>query len=64
MFSNAHAFYDHLSTSITSMTAPLDREEELWPQFEVSMQSVTDAFKKCVEFEIHSSPFMRLTHPD
>jgi len=31
------------------MTAPLDHEDELWPQFEVSVQSVTDAFKKFEE---------------
>lgn len=46
VLSNAHKAYDHLSTTITSMTAPLNHEEELWPQFEVTAQSVTDAFKK------------------
>lgn len=61
LFSNAHTLYDRLSTSITNMAAPLDHEEELWPEFEVSMQSVTDAFKKYAEFEIPSNSFMRLT---
>lgn len=46
VFSSAHKAYDHLSTTITNMAAPLDHEEELWPQFEVTAQSVTDAFKK------------------
>ncbi|KAF9650134.1 hypothetical protein BDM02DRAFT_3268196 [Thelephora ganbajun] len=45
LFSSAH---NHLSTSITNMAVPLDHEE-LWPQFEVSVQSVTDAFKKFEE---------------
>lgn len=55
LFSNAHSLYDQFSTSITKMTAPLDREEDLWPQFEVSAQSVTNAFKKYVEPEVLSS---------
>lgn len=53
LFSNAHNIYNHISTSITDMTAPLDHEE-LWPQFEVSVQSVTDAFKRYAELEIPS----------
>lgn len=61
LFSNAHTFYDRLSTSITNMAAPLDHEEELWPEFEVSMQSVTDAFRKYAKFEIPFNSFMRLT---
>jgi len=54
LFSNAHTVYDNISTSITNMAAPLDHEEELWPQFAVSIQSVTDAFKRYAEFEILS----------
>lgn len=49
LLSGAHDAYDRLSTAITNMTAPLDHEEELWPQFEISAQSVTDAFKKFEE---------------
>ncbi|KAF9785190.1 hypothetical protein BJ322DRAFT_1108649 [Thelephora terrestris] len=49
LLSSAHNAYGHLSTTITNMTAPLDHEEELWPQFEVSAQSVTDACKKFEE---------------
>jgi len=49
LFSSAHTACDNLTTSITSMAAPLDHEEELWPQFEVSVQSVTDAFRKFEE---------------
>jgi len=52
LFSSAHTVYDNLTTSITNMAAPLDHDEELWPQFEVSVQSVTDAFRKYAEFEI------------
>lgn len=52
LLSSAHNAYDHLSATITDMTAPLDHEEELWPQFEVSMQSVTDLFRMYAEFEI------------
>jgi len=55
LFPNPHDLYDNLSTSVTRMTAPFDREEELWPQFEVSAQSVTDAFKKYVEIETRCS---------
>ena len=60
LFSNIHTFYNHLSTSITNMAAPLEHEDELWPQFKASAQAVTDAFKKYVGFEIPSSS-MRLT---
>lgn len=49
LFSSAHTAYDNLTTSITSMAAPLDHEEELWPQFEVTVQSVTDVFRKYAE---------------
>ena len=52
LLSNARTLYDNLSTSITNMAAPLDHEEELWPQFKASVQSVADAFKKYAEFEI------------
>lgn len=52
LFSNARTVYDNLTTSITNMTAPLDHEEELWPQFEISVQSVTDAFRKYAKSDI------------
>lgn len=52
LFSKAHTAYNNLTTSITNMTAPLDHEEELWPQFKVSVQSVRDAFGKYAEFDI------------
>jgi hypothetical protein len=55
LLSSAHNAYDNLSTTITSMTAPLDHEEELWPQFEVTAKSVADAFKKYVKFDVPSS---------
>jgi len=55
LLSGAHDVYDRLSTTITNMTAPLDHEEELWPQFEISAQSVTDAFKKYAEFNAPSA---------
>lgn len=55
ILSGAHKAYDNLSTTITNMTVPLDREEELWPQFEVTAQSVTDAFKKYAEFKVPSN---------
>ena len=53
LISGAHTAYDNLTASIMNMAAPLDHEEELWPQFEVSVQSVTDAFRKYAEFEIY-----------
>jgi hypothetical protein len=61
LLSTAHNAYGHLSTTITNMTAPLDHEEELWPQFEVSAQSVTDACKKYVELVLSSTVALR-TH--
>lgn len=49
LLSRAHSAYDNLSTTIQDMAAPLDHEEELWPQFEVTVQSVTDAVRKFEE---------------
>ena len=68
LLSGAHDAYDRLSTTITDMAAPLDHEEELWPQFEISAQSVTDAFKKYAKFntpltaahETHETPLMKV----
>ena len=51
LFSGVKTLYDDLTTSITRMAASFDREAELWPQFEVSVQSVTDVFKMYVEFQ-------------
>ena len=66
VFSKAQATYERLSASITSMAASLqDHEEELWLQFKTNVQSVTDAFKKCVDFETPSNSFMKFTtHSD
>jgi len=64
LLSNVYAVCDRLSTSTTDMAAPLDHEEELWPQFEVSVQSVTEAFKKYARFEIHSSSSGSRLQPD
>lgn len=55
LLSSAHNAYDNLSITITNMAAPLDHEEELWPQFEVTAKSVTDGFKKYAKFEVPSS---------
>ena len=55
LLSSAHNAYDNLSTTITNMTAPLDHEEELWPQFEVTAKSVADGFKKYAKFEVPST---------
>ena len=60
LLSSAHDAYVHLSTTVTNMTEPLDHEEELWPQFEVSAQSVTDAFKKYAGSDIPALQLIRL----
>lgn len=55
LFSNVHTAYDNLTTSITNMATPSDYDGELWRQFEVSVQSVVDAFRRYVELEISFS---------
>ena len=55
LLSDAHTLYDNLSASITRMAASFDREDELWPQFQVSVQAITDAFKMYVGLETRTS---------
>jgi len=55
LLSDAQTRLDNFFTSITRMAAFFDREDELWPQFEVIAQTITDGFKMYVELEAHSS---------
>jgi len=55
LLSKVHTLYDDFFTTITRMAASFDREDELWPQFEVSVQAVTDALKMYVELDTLSS---------